>query len=151
MKRKNADHGQSRSRLTDYESSESPVSSENNDLMTKSLSVQTMDKVDRCTMCRAKTIHGVGVKPQPLRSPKKDDPVRTSKEEEEARRLILKVISLQQEQRHHGRTPHVHVPADADDEQCRPVHNARYQDGEYGVGVGPPLLRSTKKMRWTPT
>ncbi|KAG8199124.1 hypothetical protein JTE90_016260 [Oedothorax gibbosus] len=63
----------SRSRLSDYESiNNSPVSSENNNLMAKSLAVQTMDKVNRCSMCRAKTRHGVGVEPQSLRSPKKD-------------------------------------------------------------------------------
>ncbi|KAG8199125.1 hypothetical protein JTE90_016261 [Oedothorax gibbosus] len=80
---------------SDYESSnESPVSSENNDLMAehlmaKSLSVQTMDKVDRCSMCGAKTRH---VEPQPLRSPKKDEAARTADEEEEAQTLKLNVL-----------------------------------------------------------
>ncbi|GIX83610.1 uncharacterized protein CEXT_554471 [Caerostris extrusa] len=65
---------------SDYESSnESPVSSENNDLLSvddhlsKSLAVQTVNQdLSRCTLCGGKTKHGVTME-GPARSPNMED------------------------------------------------------------------------------
>ncbi|GFW25633.1 uncharacterized protein TNCV_1308941 [Trichonephila clavipes] len=65
---------------SDYESSnESPVSSENNDLLSvddhlpKSLAVQTIAQdLSRCTLCGGKTKHGVSIE-GPSRSPNLED------------------------------------------------------------------------------